>query len=449
MPGQRIPSSRDLAQDLNISRFPVLDAYAQLLAEGYFQSRKGTGTYVSTALRVEERSPGESSQGKPGPRSLSNRSALAANFKPIPWRNGWGSFGVHQPALDKFPFPLWTKLVMQHSRQPATDVIHHIDPLGLPSLRQAISAYLRAARSVRCDPSQIMIVSGSQQALDITTRVLLDPGSPVWVEEPGYSLLRAVLSASGCNVVPVPVDRDGMRVDEGIRRCQNARAAFVTPSHQYPLGVTMSAARRLQLLKWAQASGAWVVEDDYDSEYRYDSMPMPSLQGLDTDARVIYIGTFSKVLFASLRVGYIVIPADLVDRFVAIRYAIDIFPPYLFQAVLTDFMRLGHFARHIHRMRQVYRERRSELVRCLQQELGDLGEIHGSEAGMHLAMTLPDRFNDVEIATAAAAQSLWLWPLSHNWLEGPRQQGFILGFGSTPTEQISHSVKRLARVLAP
>ena len=445
--GQRLPSSRDLAQDLGISRFPVLDAYAQLLAEGYLQSRQGVGTFVSTALKNKPMTIDESTQQRPGPRLLSERSSLASGFKAIPWRNGWGPFGVHQPALDKFPFPLWSRLVMQHSRRPATDSIHHIDPLGLPALRQAISTYLRTARSVRCDPSQIMIVSGSQQALDITTRVLLDAGSPVWIEDPGYLLLRAALNASGCTLIPVPVDREGLIVEQGIRACPNARAAFVTPSHQYPLGVTMSASRRLELLQWAQASGAWIVEDDYDSEYRYDSMPIPSLQGLDTDARVIYIGTFSKVLFASLRVGYIVIPADLVDRFVAVRYGIDIFPPYLFQEVLTDFMRLGYFARHLHRMRQVYRERRSALVRCLEEELGDLVEIHGSEAGMHLALTLPDTFRDAEIATAAAAQELWLWPLSHCWLHPPGRQGFIVGFGSTPVDQISPAVRRLANLL--
>jgi GntR family transcriptional regulator/MocR family aminotransferase len=194
-----------------------------------------------------------------------------------------------------------------------------------------------------------MVVSGSQQALEITARVLLDPGDPVWVEEPSYLLTRAVLMGAGCRLIPVPVDDEGMDVAAGIRRLRKARAAFVTPSHQYPLGSTMTAPRRLQLLNWAQDSGAWIVEDDYDSEYRYESMPVSSLQGLDANSRVIYIGTFSKVLFASLRLGYIVIPPDLVERFTAVRFAMDIFPSYLYQEVLTDFMGDGHFARHIQR----------------------------------------------------------------------------------------------------
>jgi GntR family transcriptional regulator/MocR family aminotransferase len=447
LPGQRIPSSREVAKDLRISRFPVLDAYAQLTAEGYFESRQGVGTFVSAFLRFDRRSTDESAERHPGPRSLSDRSQRLPFFGPLPWRNGWGPFGVHQPALDKFPFGVWSRLIVHHSRRPPHTAIHNIEPLGLESLRHAICSYLRTARSVRCDPSQIMIVSGSQQALDITTRVLLDWGSPVWVEDPGYPLLRSVLLASACKLIPVPVDRDGMIVEQGIRSCPQARAAFVTPSHQYPLGATMSASRRLQLLNWAQNAGAWIVEDDYDSEYRYESMPIPSLQGLDADLRVIYIGTFSKVLFPSLRVGYIVIPPDLVERFVAVRFAMDIFPSYLFQEVLTDFMRLGYFARHIHRMRQVYRERRSVLVQSLKVELGDLIEIHGSEAGMHLAVTLPDGYNDVKLAMAAAAQKLWLWPLSPCWLTAPARQGFILGFGSIPEEKIPQSVQHLARVL--
>jgi GntR family transcriptional regulator/MocR family aminotransferase len=238
-------------------------------------------------------------------------------------------------------------------------------------------------------------------------------------------------------------------VDVGIRTCPRARAVFVTPSHQYPLGYTMSASRQLQLLEWARKSGAWVIEDDYDSEYRFESMPMPSLQGLDSDSRVIYIGTFSKVLFPSLRVGYIVIPPDLIDRFSATRFSMDIFPPYLSQQVLTDFMSRGYFARHIRRTRSIYRERRSVMVDSLKVELGGLVEILGAEAGMHLTLRLPDGYNDVEIATEAAARKLWLWPLSPCWLTPPEYPGLILGFGSVPPEQIPLGVKQLAEVLDP
>ena len=448
--GQRVPSSRELATELRISRFPVLDAYAQLLAEGYFESRIGSGTFVSNSL--PERNPDSSHKnGRPaGVRRLGQRSALYPRFPrldELPWRHGWGAFGVHQPALDLFPFEVWSRLVTHHSKEPRLQAIHHVNPLGLEPFRNAICDYLRTARAVHCEPNQIMVVSGSQQALEITARVLLDPGDSVWVEDPGYLLMRSVIVGAGCKLVPVPVDEEGLNVAAGIRARRKARAAFVSPSHQYPLGSTMSAPRRLQLLNWAQSNGAWIVEDDYDSEYRYESMPIPSLQGLDTDFRVIYIGTFSKVLFPSLRLGYIVIPPDLVERFMAVRFAMDIFPTYLYQEVLTDFMRDGHFGRHIRRTRTLYNERRKVLVESIREVFGKQLRVHGTEAGMHMAVTLPDGYRDIEVATRAAKEKLWLWPLSPSYVSAPPQQGFILGFGSTPTNQMRQSVCQMRKVL--
>jgi len=319
--------------------------------------------------------------------------------------------------------------------------------MGIKELREAIGTYLRAARSVRCEWQQIMIVSGSQQALDISARVLLDAGSPVWVEEPGYWLARHILTAAGCRLVPVPVDVDGLNVTVGIERCRKARAAYVAPSHQYPLGATMSASRRLQLLKWAQSAGSWIVEDDYDSEFRYDSKPIASLQGLDHSSRVIYIGTLSKVLFPSLRVGYIVIPSDLVDHFVAVRRAMDVSPPHLYQAVLADFINEGHFSRHIRRMRVVYGERREVLVKCIKEELDSVLQVHGAEAGLHLTLTLPKGYRDRIISARAARQNLWLWPLSPSYLGATPRQGLILGFGGATVAEISDAVRRLRAVL--
>jgi len=451
-PGQQLPSSRTLATEIGISRFPILDAYAQLLTEGYFESRTGAGTFVSASLPDQLTSVGDSGGGSgqidSGPRPVSRRTALLPRFVDTPWRNGWGAFGVHQPALDRFPFRTWASLVTRHSQSPRANAIHYVDPLGSEHFRNVISTYLRASRGVRCDPQQIMIVSGSQQALDITSRVLLDAGDPVWMEEPGYQLTRAVLLGSGCRLVPVPVDEEGMDVTAGIKQSRKARAAFVTPSHQYPLGSTMSASRRLQLLNWAHSSGAWIIEDDYDSEYRYGSMPIASLQGLDRNSRVIYIGTFSKVLFASLRLGYIVIPPDLVDRFVTVRIAMDIFPPYLPQEVLTDFINEGHFARHIRKMRLLYGERRSTLVQCIRDEFGDELQIHGAEAGMHITVTLPEGFDDVEIARRAARDRVWLWPLSPSYLGKKKRQGLVLGFGSAPIEQIPRAVGALRAAIS-
>lgn len=446
-PGQQIPSTRDFASEVRLSRFPVLQAYSQLLAEGYLESRAGSGTFVASSL-PEQLISVQSNVARPatmpsGPRTVSRRSSLCPSFDRTRVPRGWGAFGLHQPAFDHFPFQVWSKLIARHSRNPAASALHHIDPLGSERFRLEICSYLRTARGVKCSPGQIMIVSGSQQALDITARVLLDPGSPVFVEDPGYSLARTVLTAAGCCLVPVPVDREGMDIGAALRLEPKAKAALVIPSHQYPLGSTMTLARRLHLLSWAQNAGAWIVEDDYDSEYRYDSSPISSLQGLDENARVIYIGTFSKVMFPSLRIGYIVIPEDLVDRFSAVRFAMDIFPPYLPQEVLADFMREGYFGRHIRRMRNLYSKRREILIRSLHEEYGDMLEVHGAEAGMHLAVTFQEGYSDTEISAKAAEARLYLWPLSPAYLKREPRQGLILGFGSVPAEQIPDAVRAL------
>jgi GntR family transcriptional regulator/MocR family aminotransferase len=320
--------------------------------------------------------------------------------------------------------------------------------MGLKELREGVASYLRTARGVRCEAEQIMIVSGSQQALDISARVLFEPGSQVWVEEPGYRYARFVFALNGARAVPVPVDAEGLNVAHGKKRWPNARAALVTPSHQYPLGVTMSASRRLQLLDWAAQSGSWILEDDYDSDYRYEGMPISSLQGLDANSRVVYIGTFSKVLFPSLRLGYIVVPPDLVERFLMVRLAMDIGPPNLYQTVLADFIQEGHFSRHIRRMRSLYRERRNALVECLEKELGNVTSVTGEQAGMHLCVLL-DKISDREIVERAARVNLWLVALSSSYIGRTAQTGFVLGFGSTPAREMPNAVRKLRSVLSP
>jgi GntR family transcriptional regulator/MocR family aminotransferase len=455
--GQQIPSSRVLAQELGISRIPVLGAYGQLLAEGYFESRHGAGTFVSRSLPDEltscEHRTAEPNQGPSGPRRLSRRSALLPLRGNSPWLFGTGAFSVGQLAFDHFPFQIWSNLVARHARKVRASSLNYGEPVGSAEFREAIATYLRTARAVDCDARQIMIVSGSQQALDLSARVLLDPGSPVWVEEPGYEMLRSALTLAGSRLIPVPVDGEGMDVAAGIKLCRHARVAFVTPSHQFPLGVTMSASRRLQLLNWAHQAGSWVVEDDYDSEYRYESLPIASLQGLDHGRRVIYVGTFSKTLFPSLRLGYLVIPPDLVDRFVAVRRAMDVCSPHFNQIVLADFIDQGHFARHVRKTRMIYQERRTALVRAIHEEFGSTLQVLGGEAGMHLAVTLPEcvgavqKSLDREISVQAAAQKLWLWPLSASYLGTPLRQGFILGFGSTKASDVALAVRRLKRVI--
>jgi GntR family transcriptional regulator/MocR family aminotransferase len=449
-PKQRIPSTRVLASELGVSRFPVLNAYAQLLAEGYIESRVGAGTVVSISI------PDQLTSSQPtgvrwlptrsGPRPVARRASTLAGTR-APWLGGSGAFGVGQVAAEQFPLLLWSNLVARRCRNMDVKSFHYGDPKGSKALREAIASYLRTARSLHCDAEQIIVVSGSQQALELSARVLLDPGSRVWIEEPGYRLAADVLALAGCHLVPVPVDREGLDVGAGIARCRKARAAFVTPSHQFPLGVTMSASRRLRLLDWAQSSGAWIIEDDYDSEYRFQSMPVAALQGLDSNARVIYIGTFSKVLFPSLRLGYMVIPSDLIDRFLAIRRTMDLGPPGFHQEVLADFIAEGHFARHIRRMRVLYGDRRSALVDSISEELGPMVEVVGDEAGMHLAVTLRNRIRDVEIAERAARQNLWIWPLSPCYVGKESRQGFILGFGSTTVTEIPNAVRKLSNLL--
>jgi GntR family transcriptional regulator/MocR family aminotransferase len=449
--GQRIPSTRTLASELGVSRFPVLNAYAQLLAEGYFETHVGAGTVVSSSL------PEQLTSSQPtgarlaaihsGPRPVSRRSSILPAFEHAPWLGGWGAFSVGQIAFDQFPLQIWSSLVTRHCRNMGAKSFTYGEHMGSLVFRETIATYLRTARSLRCEAEQIMIVSGSQQALEISARVLLDPGSRVWVEEPGYRLARAVFALTGCHLVPVPVDDDGLDVAAGIKRYCKARAAFVTPSHQFPLGVTMSASRRLQLLDWAQSSGSWIIEDDYDSEYRYESLPIASLQGLDANSRVIYIGTFSKVLFPSLRLGYIVIPLDLVDRFLTMRRVMDLCPASFYQEVLADFIAEGHFARHIRRMRVLYRERRSALVDSISKELGSSVEILGNEAGMFMAVGLQHGHHDMQIAERAARQKLWIWPLSPFYLGQPLREGFVLGFGSTGVAEIPRAVRKLRNLL--
>ncbi len=443
-PGERVPSTRMLAKELGISRIPILNAYAQLLAEGYFESRVGAGTVVSRSLPDEVTVYREgqlwSLKKMSACRPVSKRTAAVASN--VPWRRGWGPFGVSQVAYEHFPFQIWNRLITRESRHSFAKSLDYGDPMGLKKLRSAIANYVRTARGVRCEDEQVMIVSGSQQALEIAARVLLDPADAVWMEEPGYRFAHRVFGFHGCKIIPVPVDEEGLNVSAGIRLAPRARAAMVTPSHQYPLGMTMSASRRLQLLAWAEQAGSWIIEDDYDSEYRYESMPIASLQGLDSHARVIYVGTFSKVLFPSLRIGYLVLPPDLVDAFHSARLTMDIGPAHFFQAVLADFISEGHFSRHLRRMRVEYAARRSALIENVRKEFGNDVEITGGHAGMHVSVTMHG-IQDRQIAARAADENLWLVSLSGAYFSKPLRQGFILGFGSTSLGQMPAAVRKL------
>lgn len=449
--GERIPSTRALAAELGVSRQPVLEAFEQLLAEGYCEGRHGSGTYVASELPSDRRpARGEEEPPPPAaPRRAGSRRSAALLRAPVPWLRRQGPFNIGEIAFDRFPLATWSRLAARQARTMRTDELRYGEAAGLAELREAIAVYLRTARAVRCEPEQILIVSGSQQALEISARTVIDPGQPVWFEDPGYWGARDALTAAGARLVPVPVDAEGLDVAAGRRLAARARAVYVTPSHQFPLGATMSAGRRLQLLDWARRAGAWILEDDYDSELRFDRQPNTSLQSLDRDARVLFVGTFSKVLFPALRLGYLVVPPDLVDRAQAVRRVMDICPPRATQALVAAFLAEGHFARHLRRMRAVYAERRQALLDAIERHAGDLLEVVGDPAGMLLVALLRRAQDDVALAHRAEAEGLRTMPLSRSYAGARARHGFILGYGGARPAELAAAVRKLRRLLGP
>jgi GntR family transcriptional regulator/MocR family aminotransferase len=352
------------------------------------------------------------------------------------------------PDFEGFPFAEWTRITSKLWRDPPRELLFYGDPAGYEPLREQIAAYVGAARAVQCDVSQVLVVGGSQQALELSARLLVDPGDAVWIEDPGYLGARAALQSSGARLVPVPVDDEGIDVDAGIRRCADARVAYVTPSHQFPLSVTMSLPRRLALLDWAARTNAWILEDDFDSEYRYAGRPLASLQGLDGYGRVIYIGTFSKVMFPSLRIGYMVVPPDLVDAFVAARAIVDRHPPLVEQAALAQFMAGGHLARHIRRMRTLYEERQEMLLDAGKRQLRGLIDLQPADTGMHVVGWLPKGAADATVSRAASAGGVEATALSQYCLEAKLPPALTLGYAGCDERAIRDGAGALARVLA-
>jgi GntR family transcriptional regulator/MocR family aminotransferase len=445
--GQRVPSTRGLAKELGISRIPVLSAYEQLLAEGYLESSVGAGTRIARSLPGSKASPARASASGSARRKVAGR--IAATRLPEPmWLKNDGAFRVGLPALEHFPNKTWTRLLTRHARTTTRDAMVYGDALGQLPLREAIAAYLGTFRGVRCEAAQILVTTGSQQGLQCAAQALTDPGDKVWLEEPGYPGARQAFALAGAQLVPVRVDEEGVDVAEGMRRAKDARLAYITPSHQFPLGSTLSATRRMALLDWAERSGAWIVEDDYDSEYRFGGRPLSALQGLDTSGRVIYVGSFSKVMFPALRVGYVVVPRDLIPAFAVIREATDTFTATLQQAAMTDFIREGHFARHLRRMRQLYRERYTALTDAIRDQTSSEFEVLGSDTGMHLAVLLPEGVDDVEFTRRAAAAGVSVRPLSICFLKPPKRGGLILGYGGATPVQIRAAVRVLKQLLA-
>jgi GntR family transcriptional regulator/MocR family aminotransferase len=453
-PGQRVPSTRTLAAELKISRIPVSSAYEQLHAEGYLETFVGAGTCVAKSIPDDALRPAPGRRSRlSGPvllgkasRRVSSRVA-AIRVKPQTWSNTLGAFRVSLPALEHFPMGLWSKVVNRHLRDQTRQMMAYGDAMGHWPFREAVAEYLGAVRAVRCHPSQVLVTTGSQQGLQLSAQVLLDAKAQLWFEEPGYPGARQAFRLAGAKIIPVPVDPEGLSVAEGIQRARNAHAVYITPSHQYPLGMTMSASRRMSLLNWAARSGAWIIEDDYDSEFRFGAQPFPSLQGLDTGDRVIYVGTFSKVMFPALRLGYVVVPKHLGEAFSTVRDATDQFSSTLYQVAMTTFIREGHFARHIRRMRMLYMERRAALVEAIEHQMSGKLEVIGSEAGMHLVALLPPGINDVTLSKKAAEVGISAMPLSSCCLNPPARAGLILGYGGTDIRQIREGVAKLSKLI--
>jgi GntR family transcriptional regulator / MocR family aminotransferase len=447
-PGARLPATRAVARDLGVSRNTVMAAFEQLHAEGYVDGRVGAGSFVSHHLpevlgaRGGPRPAAGGVPRRPGP------SARGAEL--IALRSGRSRaqpFSPGVPELEQFPFDDWARLLARRWRRPRRAFLVGGEPAGYRPLCQAIADYLASARAVSCSPEQVIVVSGTQQALDLAARVLINPGDAVWIEEPGYPPTRAVLVAAGARPVPVPVDDEGLSVVEGRAREPSARLISVSPSHQFPLGVTMSLKRRLELLEWARAVDGFVLEDDYDSEYRYAGRPLAALQGLDRDGRVIYVGTMSKVMFPGLRVGYMVVPEQLIDAFLAVRALVDAHPSSIAQAALVDFIGDGHLAAHIRRMRALYAERQAALIAALRARLDAPLTLAPSAAGMHLVGGLPGWLDDAAVARAAALAGVEAPALSGYYQGPPAARGLLLGYAGVPDAQMLPAARRLAAAI--
>jgi GntR family transcriptional regulator/MocR family aminotransferase len=449
--GTLLPSSRALAGDLHVARSTVVQAYEELRAEGYLESERG-GTRVSDVASDIPTSGPATTRGDrlpPPPKRLPElpsdamRLRSALTIGPRAPR----AFRAAVPAVDAFPIALWTQTVNRVLRRAPGKQLAYGDPLGFMPLREAIADYLTVSRGVRCSATQIVVVNGSQHALTLCASALVAPGDEVWIEDPFYVGSRAAFELARATLVPIGVDDEGMCVSEGIRRAPNARAAFVTPSRQLPLGVTMSVARRLELLDWARRSGSWIIEDDYDSEFRYASRPITALQGLDDAGSVIYVGTFSKVMFPSLRLAYMVVPDSLLDRMHTVRFFSDFHTEYLNQAAMAEFIRQGHFERHVRRMRTTYAERANLLATALRERLGGRLDIPVPTAGLTLVTGLRDDDDAVAIARESTEAGIELVPVSAFTVEHRVRPMLLFGFGGLAPREIREGVDAFAKIL--
>lgn len=455
--GTRLPSSRQLASELHLARSTVVEAFDQLLAEGYLVGRPRSGTYVAPGLpdgradRVEAQPPTASGGPLPAPSLASEaltdlRTALAPRLRaPVA---SW-AFQVGVPAIDLFPHAFWQRLYAQVWRELPLGCLATPQPAGYGPLRDAIAAYLTSARGVRCRPEQVIVVGGSQQGLALIAHVLVNPGDAVWMEDPGYLGARQAFTAARAQLVPVPLDAEGLDLAAGQAHGPHPRLIYITPSHQFPLGLTMSLARRLALLDWARRTGSWILEDDYDSEFHYAGRPLAALQGLDEGGQVIYIGTFSKTLLPNLRLGFLVVPEALRDVFTAAAEALGTQAPLPEQATVAQFLAVGHFARHLRRMRVHYAQRQAALVEAVHTLLPGVLTVQPAPTGMHLLGWLPSGVSDVAAAQTAAQARVATLPLSLFRMAATEPGALLMGYAAADPTAIRVAVQRLAGALIP
>jgi GntR family transcriptional regulator/MocR family aminotransferase len=458
--GGRLASTRRLAEHHAISRFTVVTALERLLAEGYLEARRGSGTFVTRTLPDDFLRPPDgrapSLAGTGVRAALSRRGTLLSSTHVTgPRPEEPRAFQARRGPLDVFPLRAWSAIVRRLWRRGGYKYLEYGPPAGYQPLREAIAAHIGVTRAVRCAPEQVIVTSGAQQAFDLLFRVLLDPGDRAWIEEPGYLDVRAALLAAGAKLVPVPVDEAGVNVEEGIRLGADARVAVVSPSHQYPMGVTLSATRRLALLGWARTRGAWIVEDDYDSYFRFAGRPMSALQGVDRagpHSHVIYVGTFSKTVFPSLRLGFCVVPEPLVDAITNARAIADRNSPMIDQAALTDFIASGQYERHLRRLRLVCEERYHAMRLHFERVMGDQLALSDASAGTHVLAHFRGRLSKdrglaIRVSRLAAAEGLVVFPLSRYCLTPPAGDALVLGFGGLSPRRIAAGAERLAGIV--
>lgn len=450
-PGTRLPPSRQLAQELNIARNTVIQVYEQLTLEGYVSSEVGRGTFVADishdlALPIDKESAlSEVVRSAPPARLSAAGERVMASLGHA--ERQMGAFMPGVPDVSEFPVKQWARIQNRHWRDPDPVLFTYAPAGGLPALREALAGYLGNSRSVVCDSRQVIVTSGIHQVIDVAARLLCNPGDRVWIEEPSYWGIRNLLLSLGIEVVAIPVDSEG--INPSAADMENPpRLIVVTPSHQYPLGMVMSLSRRLKLLEYARLSGCWILEDDYDSDFRYGSRPLPSLQGLDEGRQVIYAGSFNKTLFPGLRLGYAVVPGALASQFGSLTAELFREGQLLLQSIMTDFLTQGHVGSHIRRMRNVYAARRGALLQAIHGHYGDTLPVIGDKAGLHVVLGLPEHVDDMAVSADAAKAGIMARALSNYYVNADdAKKGLVLGYGCVRESLIPRSFATLAKVV--